>query len=199
MKAKRTKTPPNRTWTAHEALSWGMFGDEKILTPSSITVGVISPPLLQRTYNDAQLELRDAIAKKTVEARGFKVTVGQPSLARETLPSEMFERFRALAVDAFGETAFMRPPVEREFPKWNGIIFDDDKIRTLWPKPTPNVDQWMKASVLNSPDEKRDSRISDCRKATGCTDREAKAAYDRLPPNMKRGRGQKVNRPAPVK
>jgi hypothetical protein len=192
MKAKNTKTPKIQTWTAGEALSWGMFGDETILTASSLVGGGISLPAQQRTYDTARRELRDAIAEETVEARGFENNIRKPSLARETLLPDLFQKHSALAVDASGETTFMHPASPQNIPQWNGIVFLEKEIRALWPKPMPDLDKWMMHSVTTRPDEKRDSRISDCKKATGCSVREAKAAYDRLPPNLKRGRGQRI-------
>jgi hypothetical protein len=199
MTAKKAKKPLIRTWTTLEALSWGMFGDETMVTPSSLLGGGINLPVSQRTYDAVLRELRDAIAKEIVEARGFPINISQPSLARETLPPELFEKFSALAVDAFGVTTLLHPASPQIIPQWNGIIFEEEDIRALWPKPRSDLDRWMRHSVATLPGEKRNSRISDCQKATGCTIREAKAAHNRLPPDMKRGRGQRIKPPGSAK
>lgn len=192
------KTSPKQTWTACEALSWGMFGDEKVLT-SSFVGAQPNFPVSQRTYNAARRELRDAIAEKAVEARGFRGKSGGPSLTRETLDPEMFEQLLALAVDPDGEITFMHPASPQNIPRWTGVIFEEEEVRALWPKVRLDLDQWMKHSVMSRPSEKRDSHISDCQKATGCTVREAKAAYGRLPPNIKRSRGHRIKAPAGAK
>jgi hypothetical protein len=144
------------------------------------------------TYGSARRELRDAIARRAVEARGFKEDKNRPPLAREALPPDLFQRFPSLAVDVFGETTFMHPSPTQNIPVWKGIVFYEPQVRALWPKPTPLLDQWMLEDVTRRPQEKRDTRIEDCRKATGCTVREAKAAYDRLPQDKKRSRGQRI-------
>jgi hypothetical protein len=197
MTAKQTKAPPKRTWTAYEALSWGMFGDKAKLTLLPKSGITLAAP--RRTYGAVQRDLRDAIAGGTVVARGFRVNNCQPPLARENLDSDLFDQFPSLAVDVCGDITFMHPASPQNIPTWRGIVFFKDEICALWPKPTPDLDQWMRHSVATGPDEKRDSRIGDCRKATGCTFKDATAAYDRLPQDMKRGRGQRITSPGSAK
>jgi hypothetical protein len=55
------------------------------------------------------------------------------------------------------------------------------------------LDEWMAANVQHG--AKRDDTIADCRSATGATFREAKAAFARLPDEMKLKRGQKPTTP----
>lgn len=199
MTTQKIKTPPRRTWTAREALSWGMFGDEATLTLLPPAKGGIDLPAPHRTYDDARRDLRDAIARGAVIASGFRVNNGQPPLEREPLKSDLFDQFPSLAVDVCGDITFMHPASPQWIPQWRKIVFVQDEIRALWPKPTPDLDQWMRDSVAARPEEKRDSHISDCRKATGCTSRKAAAAYNRLPQSMKRGRGQKIKSPGSAK
>jgi hypothetical protein len=125
-----------RTWTACEALSWGMFGDETQPLCSIVGAGT-NLPARHRTNDIARRELRSAIAQGVVEARGFRVNHNQPPLAREPLIRDLFDQFPALAVDAFGETVLMHPASPQNIPQWNGIIFVEDEIRALWPKPRP--------------------------------------------------------------
>jgi hypothetical protein len=181
-----------RIWTALEALSWAMYGDETKLTlcPSAVAANNLTPP--HRTYDTARRELRCAIARGAIEARGFKIDHRQPTLAREPLIPDLFQKYPALAVDAYGETTFMHPASPQPIPEWRDIVFVEDEIRALWPKPKPNLDEWMRRSVATHPNEKRDSRISDCKKTNGCTFRDAKAAYNRLPQNLRPGRGRKI-------
>ena len=65
-----------------------------------------------------------------VEARGFKVNHNQPPLAREMLPSDLFDQFPNLAVDVFGETTLMHPAGPQNIPQWQGIVFAEDEIRS---------------------------------------------------------------------
>lgn len=199
MTSKQTNTSPLRTWTAREALSWGMFGNQAVLPLLPAAKGGINLPAPHRTYDDARRDLRDAIARGAVIASGFRVNDGQPPLAREPLKSDLFDQFPSLAVDAFGETTFMHPASPQNIPQWRGIVFIQDEIRALWPRPMPDLDEWMKHSLASRPEEKRASHISDCREATGCTHRDAAAAYKRLPQGMKRGRGQKIKSPGSAK
>jgi hypothetical protein len=179
-----------RSWNAREALSWGMYGDETtILSPNRNTS---SQPI--RSYNDARRQLRDAIAVGNISAQGFRRSGNKPPLARETISSELFEQFASLAVDATGETTFLHPSSPEDTPQWTGIVFDSDEVRTLWPKPTPDIDAWMLNDFQARPDEKRESRVADCRSATGCTHKQALAAYARIPSNLKRSRGQRISK-----
>ena len=52
------------------------------------------------------------------------------------------------------------------------------------------LDEWMAVNAQRG--AKRDDTIADCRKATGATFRDAKAAFARLPDEMKLKRGQKL-------
>ena len=105
MTTKSSIAARTEIWTACEALNWIGYGDEA-------------------TYRAARQVLRDAIAQGKVVAHGFKVNPYQPPLARETLPSDLFDQFPRLAVDVFGETTMMHPAAPQNIPQWNGIIFD---------------------------------------------------------------------------
>jgi hypothetical protein len=185
-----------RTLTALEAFSWGMFGDKGTLAAQMSGATSFSAP--QRTYDEARKDLRDAIARGTVKARGFNRDMGLPSSTREVLPSDVFDRFPSLSVDAFGETSSKYPAAPLPIPEWYGIIFDEDEIRDLWPKLAPDLDDWMRKDAEKDPNVKKDTRIADCRRDTGCKVREAKAAYDRLPEGMRRGRGERIKPEAPL-
>jgi hypothetical protein len=179
-----------KQWTAHETLSWGMYGDET--QPFLRFNSNDRLPPENRAYDQARRELRNAIARRDVAAHGFRLSVNQPPLARETLPAELFEQFPSLAVDAGGETTFMHPSSPQNIPLWRSIIFDPDEVRTLWPKPTPDVDAWMLNDFQTRPNEKRERRLTDCRSANNCTNKQALAAFNRVPSHFKRGRGQRI-------
>ena len=85
----------------------------------------------------------------------------------------------------------MHPARPQNIPTWSGIVFDASQIRPLWPKPRPDVDEWMRKDFQDHPEKKRDDRIKDCRKENdGCTTIDAREAIKRIPD--RRGRGQKT-------
>lgn len=179
-----------RTLTAAEAFSFGMFGDKT--TFAAQMFGFRSAFAPQRAYDAVRQDLRDAIARGTVRARGFNRTTGLPSSPREELPSDVFDRYRSLTVDGFGETSSKYPAPPLPIPEWNEIIFDEGEIRDLWPRVAPNLEDWMRNDAEKNPSAKRDTRIADCRRDNGCTFKEAQAAYRRLPQSMRRGRGERI-------
>lgn len=185
-----------RVWTAHEALSWGMYGSETKRIASIYSDDDLTTP--NRTYDVARRQLRDGIARGSVTARGFPVVRGQHPPMRETLPADLFDDVAAFAVDVCGETTVLHP-AKVEVPHWRGIIFDESQIRALWPPPRADLDEWMHAAAIARPHEKRKTRIDDCAAQTGCTHREAGAAHGRLPPGLRRGRGQRIRSTGPLK
>jgi hypothetical protein len=179
-----------KQWAAYEALSWGMYGDEKqpILNIDSEKIRLPE----RRGYDQTRRELRDAIARRDVTAHGFRFNGNQPPLAREIIPPGLFEQCPSLAVDADGETTFMHPSSPQNIPQWRKIVFDQNEICDLWPKPTPDLDAWMLNDFKTRPDEKREHRIADCRSANRCTHKQARAAFNKVPPHLKRSRGQGI-------
>lgn len=131
-------------------------------------------------------------SRRDVTAHGFRFNGNQPPLAREIIPPGLFEQCPSLAVDADGETTFMHPSSPQNIPQWRKIVFEQNEIRGLWPKPTPDFDAWMLSDFLARPDEKRERRLSDCRSANHCTVAQARAALKRVPPHLRRGRGQGI-------
>jgi hypothetical protein len=186
-----------QVWTAHEALSWGMYGNEAKRIASIDSDDDLTTP--NRTYDVARRELRDAIARGRVTARGFPVVRGQHPPMRETLPADLFDDVPPFAVDVSGETTLMQPARAQQVPHWRGVIFDENQIRALWPRPRADLDKWMHAAAIARPHEKRKTRIDDCVAQTGCAYREAGAAHGRLPPELRRGRGQRIKSTATLK
>ena len=146
---KLHKTLPQGTLSASEALSWGMFGDRGLLNPVSITRGEKFPPPT-RSYAEARRELRDALARGDVKARGFKADRNRPPIGREALDPGRFEGNPNVAVDAFGEATYMHPASPQNIPKWNRIVFEEAEVHALWPKPTPDLNQWMLKDALKA-------------------------------------------------
>jgi hypothetical protein len=180
---------PKGTWTTAEALSWGMFGDRAAIQHG----GAASLPQV-RSYNEARRELRDAIAQGKVQARGFR-NGSSPVSLRESLHPELFQRYRHLAIDAFGETTFIHPASPEPLPGWSGIVLVESEIVALWPKAAPDVDRWMLEDSDRYPTAKRDDRIARCRKETGATTKQARLAYGNLPGDKRLSPGQKFRKP----
>ncbi|MET4625742.1 hypothetical protein ABIB83_002758 [Bradyrhizobium sp. I1.8.5] len=179
----------NLSWKAHEALSWGMYGDETQLSAALKGEKPFQP--CRRSMDVARRELRDAIACGSVTARGFMVR-SRPSTARERISSDLFDGIEGLAVDIFGETTFMHPASPQNIASWTGIVFNQEEIQSLWPRTRADLDQWMRAAAATRPNDKREARIQDCVSKTGCTFKEAIAAHNRLPQHMKRARGKRI-------
>jgi hypothetical protein len=66
-------------------------------------------------------------------------------------------RFRFILATSFKHP----PPNPTEIPQWDGIVFDQEEIRALWHKPTPDLDGWMRAAATARPGAKRDTLIGD--------------------------------------
>lgn len=179
-----------RTLTALEALSYGMFGDTARF--QDVLRGKGSLSSAHRALPEARLQLRDAIGNGVVKARGYRVNLNQPPITRELLESELFKKIKDLAVDFTGETIFLPPASPKNIPRWEHIIFDEKEIKNLWSKTKPIIDAWMENDFEVNPIQKRDARIADCKLATGCTVREAKGAYERIKPDKKLRRGQRL-------
>lgn len=176
--------------TAREALSYGMFGDTAKF--QDVLRGNGSLSAARRTLTEACRELRDAIADQAVTAWGYRADPNQPSLMSEMIPWKLFVQFTALAVNHCCETFFLHPASPENIPTWNNVTFDRKEIQNLWPKTNATLDAWMASDFAANPIKKRDDRLGDCRKATGCTAREAKAAYEKVTPDKKLRRGQKI-------
>lgn len=174
--------------SALEAFSYGMFGDTSKL--QSALKGDIRIETAYRSIDGVRRQLRDAIANGAVTARGFR---GDPNqLTPEIISPELFQLHGALAVDMNGETIFLPPASPKHIARFQNVTFERKEIQNLWPKTNATLDSWMAKDFEVSPIKKRDARLKDCRTATGCTDREAQAAYGRVPPNKKLSRGQRL-------
>ena len=173
---------------AREAISFGMFGDQTVLSR-----GLISPsPVMVRTYPEVQRELRDALAEGRVEARGVDGEKPRPFQRRKRIKAEVFEMNSNMTIDATNETTFLDPGREKGFPKLKEIAVSRADIESLWPKPNNILDMWMQNHAKSDPQAKRQTRIDDCRSANNCTHKEAREAFNRLP--NRRTRGQRIAR-----
>lgn len=176
--------------TAREALSYGMFGDTAKLQDALKGNGSLASA--NRSLPDARLQLRDAIGNDVVTALGYRANPYQPSLTPEKLDSGLFKRIKVLAVDHTDDTIILPPAPRQNIPRWEHITFDEKEIHDLWPKTNAIVGAWMANDFELNPIKKRDARLGDCKKANGCTVRVAKAAYDKIAPDKKLRRGQKL-------
>lgn len=176
------------TLSALEAFSYGMFGDPSKL--QCALKGEICIKAANRSIDVVRWQLRDAIASGVVRARGFRGDRNQ--LTPEIISSELFQLHVALAVDMNGETIFVPPAAPKNIARFQNVTFERKEILKLWPKANLDADAWMREDFEVTPVKKRDARLDDCRRKTGCTVREAKAAYGKIAPDKKLRRGQRL-------
>jgi hypothetical protein len=176
-------------WSAARALGWIICQAPLELRDWTSEMG----PAIR----DAQQKLAAAIAEGRVQAWG-RLT---PQSLFEKMPSDPF-RISGLpvVVGPHGEMASLLPHKPYTDRKWHSIEFEADEIKKAWPKPPPEpAKDWMKneADRLKAVNQigKRESMIKDCMKATGCTKREAEAAYKTLPDGLRRSRGKPPKNP----
>jgi hypothetical protein len=174
--------------SALEAFSYGMFGDTSKLQRA--LNGDISIETAHRSIDVVRLQLRDAIANGAVTARGYR---GDPNqLTPEIISPELFQLHRALAVDMNGETIFLPPASPKHIARCQNVTFERKQIQNLWTKADAALDAWMAKDFEETPIKKRAARLDDCKRSNPCTDREAQAAYGRIPPDKKLRRGQRL-------
>jgi hypothetical protein len=141
---------------------------------------------------DAQKALAQAIADGRVQAWGRPTPHG----LFEKIASDPF-RIRGLpvVVGVHGEMASALPHKTYTGRKWHSIEFEPGEIKTAWPATPPETaSKWMKKEAERLRAEgkigKREAMVTDCRKATGCTKRQAEAAHKALPQGMRRSQGK---------
>ena len=185
---------PKGMWTAAEALSWGMFGDTTILSPARQFSRTPAPKQV-RSYEAAVRDLRDAVAAGTVNWRGYRVLQSGISPFRKKPKRNYCADQPLLAIDAFGELTFTRPSAAKSagasIPRFTGIVLDEVEVQALWPKPRPDLEQWMVSDAIAYPKKKRYIRIDDCIESNRCTNREANKAYEAISSELRRKRGER--------
>jgi hypothetical protein len=81
----------------------------------------------------------------------------------------------------------------RLFREWFSVADGRQGKRPIGAQPTPaQLDEWMKTNV--KPGAKREWTIKDCHSETGAPFRAVKAAWMRLPAELRRGRGRPVEK-----
>jgi hypothetical protein len=169
-------------WSASQALAW-IICQEPLKLENQEWTKDMGPEI-----KSAQMKLTEALAAGQIEAWGRR----QPHGLLEPVPRDPF-RIPGLAV-IVGEHGEMRPLLSHkryDGPCWQSIEFDADQIKHVFPKPpVPIAQEWMSKNANKG--QKRDSLLRDCRKATGCTKRDAEAAYKELPEELRRPRGKPI-------
>lgn len=125
----------------------------------------------------------------------------QPFARREKVDPDLFARFR-LPLHLDGRIAPARPGSRYQGPMFVDAAFEPEEVRELWPPAPPqDVREWMMAEAHACVDHnrdhkpgKRDDLIKRCVEATECTHRQAMAAYEALPPHLRRSRGKQRQR-----
>jgi hypothetical protein len=140
----------------------------------------------------AQEALRHAIASTSVKAWGRP----KPQAPYEQVPGEQFRILGLpVAVDVYGEMVSLRPEKPYDGPTWHSLEFKPQEIKHAFPPLPPlSATEWMlnEAKTMKALGRigKREDMVKRCREATKCTDRQAKAAYGRLPLDLRLARGK---------
>jgi hypothetical protein len=139
--------------------------------------------------SDGQKRLSGLIASGKVTAWGRQ----QPHGLLEPVPTDPFRISDVtVVVGVHGDMTTTTPHKPYQGPRWHSIEFEAEEIRRECPAPPPpSAKDWMldEAQRLRGKG-KRDLMAEDCMKATGCTRRQALAAYKELPEGLRRPRGK---------
>ena len=118
----------------------------------------------------------------------------------EPIPKELFghPNVHISEFDEVGLFGPMKPGLHQKLPRYHSLYVATEQILAIWPVPTPVrgvegaalASAWMAQNVRMPGEWKRESAVAQCRKDTGCTDREAKAAWNERPPEVRRSRGR---------
>src|SRR6266436_3164582 len=171
-------------WSASQALAW-------IIQQEPLSLKGEWTPAMGPELEAAQKKLAGLISSGQVRAWGRK----QPHGLVEQMPSDPF-RIQGLTVvvGPHGNMTTLPPhlPPDKRYQGdvWHAIEFDPEELKGASPKPPPTLARdWMlnEAKRLHTAGSigKRDVMVRDCRKATGCTKREAEAAHRSLPDKLK--------------
>jgi len=178
-------------WLASETYAWIILRKPLSLEKNEWT------PDMGPKLKDAQRTLAGALSLGRVHAYGRR----QPHGPIEPMPNDPFRiQGVPVVVGAHGGLTSLAPHKPYTGPRWHSIEFDADEIEREWPKPPPlSAMEWMQKEAERydaaGTTGKRDVMVRDCRKATGCTKREAEAAHKSLPDKLKRQRGKPPKNP----
>jgi hypothetical protein len=171
-------------WSAAQALAWVIQQKPVELREWTNDMG----PKIR----DAQKKLAALIAAGKIEAWGRK----EPHGLFEQIPDDPFRISGvAVVVGVHGDMTTTTPHKPYTGPRWHSIEFEADEIKRECPQPPPpSTNDWMmkEAERLSGRGRKgkREDLVRDCMKATGCSRREALAAYKELPQGLRRPRGK---------
>jgi hypothetical protein len=140
----------------------------------------------------AQRKLAMSISRGKVQAFGRRNRHG----ALENVPGDIFRIADVeVVVSPHGNIASLRPHRGYEGEPWESIEFEEAEIKQEFPSPPKqSIQEWMYQEAeryrADGKIGKREFMLKDCQKVTGCTSREAKAAYNLLPDHLKLKRGK---------
>ena len=168
-------------WSASQALAWIVCQRPLKLEDREWTSDM-GPQI-----EGAQSKLAEAIGGGQVQAWGRRQAHG----LLEAVPRDPFcIPGLVVIVGEHGDMRSLLPHKPYAGPRWQSIEFDADQIKHVFPKPPFLAQKWMSKNATKG--QKRDSLVRDCMKATGCTKRDAEAAYKELPEELRRPRGKPI-------
>lgn len=172
-------------WTAAQAMGWIIDYEPRKLGSWTTAMGT--------RLREAQERLRRAIAKGEVTAWGRP----SPQQPYEEVPAEQFSiSDTPVGIGVHGDMVPLFPQKPYTGPKWHSIQFPSEQMKKCFPAPLPpSITEWMRSrATLNKtqgkPILKRQTLLDETVQATGCTTRDAIAAYNELEPDLRRPRGK---------
>ena len=178
-------------WTASQAFAQIICGK-----PFKLEAGEWKPEM-GPAIPDAQKQLAKCIAQGQVQAMGRRTR----HAALEKVPPDIFRITDIeVVISPHGDIVSLRPHQVYRGEQWCSVEFDAAEITRAFPSaPKKSVDQWMLQEGIRYRSDgrigKRHIMVKDCQTATGCSNREAKAAHKRLPEDLRRQRGKPRKQP----
>jgi hypothetical protein len=177
---------------------------ETKLSPAKL-MRALRSDLVRKAKFDAQINDTMRRLQLAVEQRLqiYAVLQGKGRLRRICVDLDLFIRF-PMSIHLTGQIGPRRPGMRYVGPHFEEAAFEATDVRNMWPtrrKPPANCGKWMLKEARNctSPDgrkAKRSDLVPRCVESTGCSHREASAAYSALPLKYRRIRGQRNPSPA---
>lgn len=170
-------------WTAQQAYSWAVFGDETIIGSRN------SPSRQLRRFEDVRATIRNSIAKELLVG---SVLVNQQ---RHPLDPQQFRDYPNMAIDEYGDIVPLVPYRTRELPtQGRQALFSVRETKSIFPNGIDHALVWMHGYMKRNPMAKKEAAVTDFRNETGLSVRAANEAWRKIAPELGRGPGRRISR-----
>jgi hypothetical protein len=175
---------PKSYWSAQQAYSWAVYGDETIIGSRQV------PPPQRRSFQVARAAIRNGIAKH--QLTGSVLVGGQ----RRPLDPQQFRDFNNMAIDECGDIVPLVPYRNRDLPiEGTRVRFSEREIKSLFPVDIDMAEDWMRHYMAHNPTAKKSTAVTECRNKSGLTARAADEAWRKIGPGLGRGCGKRIKVP----